>query len=767
MRRAAFREWLTCAVAVAGAAAMAAATGAFGRIDRTLYDAGMALLERPAPADIVIVSIDQASLDRIGRWPWRRAVHATLLDRLTAARPLAVGLDMLLTEPDRGDPAGDQALADAIRRNGRIVLPVFMELAHSGALRPLAPAAPFASAAAATGHVHVELDTDGVARSVFLREGMGAEGFPHMALALAELSGAARGKSLPGERRSGRHGPPQQDEQGRWLRDYWVHLGYLGPPGHFKRLSYVEVLLGKTDPAEIEGKYVIVGATAAGMLDVYPTPVSGNAESMPGPEIVATALDGLLRERFIRIVPPWASALAAALAVLALLVSYLRLPPRRALLASAAACGGALLFSWALLALYGWWLAPAATVAGLVSCYPVWSWRRLEAAQRQMEEELERFAREPEFLESPEGTQLSGRIGDLVEQRIDQVRRATARLRDARRFVGDTLNGMPEGALVADRSLRVVLANPQASKLLAVDPAALAGRALPEALAPIAPPSLQPWDTLLERAPVGFEAKHPAGHELLVKVVPFVDAEGARRGLLVSLVDISELREAERARERTLGFISHDLRSPLASIVALLDLEELAPDAAPKDMHVRIRRHVERSLSLSDDFVQLGRAEAVNAARFEPVDLRKVLDEAIDEIQPLAAKRNMSITLVEAPASAQAAGVRDVLVRVFINLLSNAVKYGREATPIECSIRRESDQVEAVVADHGEGIAPEELPRLFGRFERVGAEKRMGPGGAGLGLAFVKSAVEKHGGTVEARSERGAGTRFIVRLPAK
>ncbi|MCX7158487.1 MAG: CHASE2 domain-containing protein, partial [Proteobacteria bacterium] len=106
-------EWIGTVVAVTALAALAAGFGWFWRLDQTLYDAALVLRHKSAPDDIVIVAIDQQSLDQVGRWPWRRAIHATLLERLTQAGVKGVAIDILLAEPDRADPAGDEVLARA------------------------------------------------------------------------------------------------------------------------------------------------------------------------------------------------------------------------------------------------------------------------------------------------------------------------------------------------------------------------------------------------------------------------------------------------------------------------------------------------------------------------------------------------------------------------------------------------------------------------------------------------------------------------------
>lgn len=764
-------EWIGATIFVTLSAALAAGLGWFWRLDQTLYDAALALRHRPAPQDVVIVAIDQQSLDQVGRWPWRRAIHATLLERLTAAGAKGVAMDILLAEPDRADPGGDEALARAIRKNGRTVLPVIVESSQSGLLREVLPAAMFAEAAAALGHVHIELDQDGIARSLYLREGLAGGGrqYLHLAAALALLdkgADASAREALPGQRRESQDGP-RSAQAGLWLRDNWAHIAFLGPPGHFQTVSYVDVLRGAVPEDALKGKLVLVGATAAGMMDSYPTPVSGYARSMPGVELSANVVAGLRGAGFISIVPMAVQVLVPALLVVLLMGAYLRLSARRGLLLTALGIAG--VFGCTLLLVYfgGWWFAPSPAMFGLLACYPVWSWRRLEAAQRYMDEELAAASREPELLPyaAPVARSRKTAMSDEIEARIDEVRRASARVRDMRRFVGDTLDGLPEAAMVVDTDLRITLANAQAAALMGKPVLALSGKRAPDIVGEVLAQGSPDWNTLLARAPVSFEAKHIDKRDLFVTVVPFSGSAGERRGLLISLVDVTMLKEAERKRDEYMRFLSHDLRSPLVSITAMLDLRELAPETQKEDFFDRIRRSVERSLSLAEDFVQLGRAEAIEESRFTAVDLAELMHGAVDEAESQSSAKNIALNVAFAPEAALTRGVRDVLFRVFINILSNAIKYSPENTRIECTIEPAGDRWRCTFADQGYGIAAEDLPKLFDRFERLEAAKRRGEKGAGLGLAFVKTAIEKHGGRVEVESEPGKGTRFIVFLP--
>ncbi len=142
----------------------------FWRMDVAIFDA--ASPTGPAPTDVVIVAIDDPSIAQLGRWPWPRAVHAALLDRLREAGARAVALDILFTEPESSSGAGDLALATAMRRGPQTVLPLLADLpGESRRPRERLPVPVLAEAAAAPGHAHLELDPDGIVRSVFLREG--------------------------------------------------------------------------------------------------------------------------------------------------------------------------------------------------------------------------------------------------------------------------------------------------------------------------------------------------------------------------------------------------------------------------------------------------------------------------------------------------------------------------------------------------------------------------------------------------------------------
>lgn len=758
-------EWSLLSLALLACVVALSMSRALERIDLVLNDQLARLNGPSASPDIVIVAIDDRSLAEIGRWPWRRGIHAAVLDRISAADPRAVGLDLILVEPDLTHPGDDLLLGEAIARSRKVVLPLVLQDRQAGSgLERAEPLAALASHAAAVSHIHLEIDADGIVRSTFLREGNGARWWEHFAVAVLRAGSFALPETLPGQRRPEPADPAPNEAA--WLRDHHVQIAFTGPPGSFERVSYVDVLRGLVPAERLAGKYVLVGATAAGMGDAYPTPRSGEAELMPGVEIAANVMNALLLDHRLQRANAWQNAVFSVLPVALALLAVTLLAPTAGLLASAGLLATTLAAAWLGPVLAGLQFAPAAALLGVLLAYPLWIWRRLRAAIGYLLEEFQRM----ETRRDLPPMRPAARPGDLLDRHIQALQDASEQLRNLHRFVSETLNSVPDVTLVADTSGHVLVANQSAQRYFAARQVTrLRGRSLEELLGHLRrtdnrQPVFNASDLLrLDDTPWGAEARDGDGRDLLARFVPCFNTEGRATSWIASLVDITPIREAERQRDVALRFISHDMRSPQSSILALLEVQRLDPQAPiqPQTLE-RIERHARRTLELAEEFVQLARAES-NAYRMEVVDLVDLLDEAVDDVWPQAQAHRITLQVQRPDAPALCEADRGLLTRAIANLLVNAVKYGGEGTDVHCAVQREGSGWRLSVTDQGPGMRPEEQQALFQQFARLEPQRRAVPG-VGLGLVFVRTVIERHGGRIEVSSRPGIGTTFHFTL---
>lgn len=264
------------------------ASGATVSLDNALYDLHVRFWQYTPNNDVVIVAIDPKSLDALGQFPWQRSVHARLIDRLTADGVRAIGMDVTMATPETGNPQNDLLLADAMHRSGKVVMPVFAEAVDlGGTLQEALPIQVIAKSVAALGQVDVAKDTDELVRGAYLKAGLGSAYWPSLALAMYQLDRHASTAPLPGL-----HDPLTGDASPYlWMRDNYVMLRYAGLNGTFGRLSYVDVLSGNVPASMLKGRWVLIGATAAGLGDIIQTPDS----AIPGVEYQANVLESLQR----------------------------------------------------------------------------------------------------------------------------------------------------------------------------------------------------------------------------------------------------------------------------------------------------------------------------------------------------------------------------------------------------------------------------------------------------------------------------------------
>jgi len=363
------------------AAALLTQTKVLYPLDQWLYDSIIRHTETAPPKDIVIISIDQKSLNELGRWPWRGITHARLLERLTRANPRAIAFDIAFAEPDSQHPDDDEALALAIRANGRVVLPILLEEGAQGlSLRETKPLAIFAEASAALGHVDTELEADGVARSAFLLAGLGEPRWPAFGLAVATVGGDDLPDPLPGER------APKNRIAGSdvWQRDYRILVPFSGPPGHIRQISFVDVLAGKVSPGEFDGRYVLIGATATGLGDHVPTPVSAFSRPLSGVEFNAEVLFSLLRNHSVVEVNQTHQLALNLVVTLGLSILFYKLGGSSVL---GILFGGTLLIvtsSIVLLTQFHQWYSPSALLLVLILGFALSNWRHLKAVMKKL-----------------------------------------------------------------------------------------------------------------------------------------------------------------------------------------------------------------------------------------------------------------------------------------------------------------------------------------------------------------------------------------------
>jgi adenylate cyclase len=283
-------------VAGFAAAVLLLASGVMQPLDNALYDANMRHWSYSTSDQVVIVAIDPQSLASIGHWPWPRSVHAQLIQRLTQAGVRGVGMDVTMAEADDGHADDDVAYAKAMEQNGHVVMPVFAEAAElGGVLEEVLPTPLIARSAAAFGHVDASKDPDGISRGVYLKAGLGQARWSALALALYEIGQSSPLRPLPGLRQ------PEETASSpyQWIRDDYALIHFAGGAGAFNQVSYVDVLQGRVPDALLKDRWVLVGATAAGLGDQLATSASGANNPMPGVEYQANILESLHGDRLI------------------------------------------------------------------------------------------------------------------------------------------------------------------------------------------------------------------------------------------------------------------------------------------------------------------------------------------------------------------------------------------------------------------------------------------------------------------------------------
>jgi signal transduction histidine kinase len=378
-----------------------------------------------------------------------------------------------------------------------------------------------------------------------------------------------------------------------------------------------------------------------------------------------------------------------------------------------------------------------------------------------------------------------GEVARAFNYMAEELQHYVGELQRQKSRLEAVLEASPEAVVVTDKTGRVTMTNPAASRMLGIGPASF-GRLISELRIP---PGV--LTCLREASSTGGAVKEIEVGEktywaYAARMMESGDkghAEGpasdglSGEGTILAVRDITEYRSLERAKTAFVSDVSHELRTPLTTIQSALDLIERAGERLdPLERRAleladgelkRIRTMVEELLTLSLMDSQQYSLEVA------PTDLDEVVRKALESMEAKAKRFGIEVRYAgdgNSTSGGRLGNHRCVcdaqkVYQVLLNLLDNAIKYSDPGSRVDVRMLGDADSVSVRVSDTGAGIPEEDLPHLFDRFYRVNKDRSRATGGSGLGLAISKQIVDLHGGRLSARSEVGVGSTFDVWLP--
>lgn len=274
---------------------------------------------------------------------------------------------------------------------------------------------------------------------------------------------------------------------------------------------------------------------------------------------------------------------------------------------------------------------------------------------------------------------------------------------------------------------------------------------------------------LLERAQANGEAESRVsrwGREYQLNASRVL-SDGKFTGIVLLVFDVTDKVFAERNRREFTANVSHELKTPLQSIMGSAELIEngLVKPEDMKEFSDRIYKEAARLLTLIEDIIRLSQLDENVELAWENLDIAKMASDTAALLRDTAEKKNVKINLDCEPTEIY--GVRQLYSEIIYNLCENAIKYNKDGGSVTVSVHPKNGGIELTVSDTGIGIPPEHRSRVFERFYRVDKSHSKATGGTGLGLSIVKHAVQYLGGQIDLTSRVGEGTKITVFFPNK
>ncbi len=693
--------------------------GVFEGMDNYCYDLFFRLRGMEEPdRRILIAAIDERTLNGLGRWPLERSHYARLLDVLGAAR--VVGLDVLMAEPASDDPV----LTEAIKRHGRVVLPLSIERPlPDPTLRPGGPPA------VPAGHVHLEQDIDGTVRRVFHTLYRDGRLFPSFSSVVGETAG---GKPF-------RHATPAAGSGSRHQDIFQLdgmRINYLGPPGTFPHVSMVDIVEGRYPATFFAGRIVLAGVTADGLEKGVSTPFSQFRRGMSGVETHANILNNLINNNPVGEASENAATVISLVAALAGFLLFFRSGESRLLILWSGGMVAGLALSYGAMALYRFWFSPILFTALLSFMFVLAYLIRLE--------------------------------------------QAGIRLRAAEREWEDSFNTIDDGIVLVDGSGCVSRMNEAAARMEAprllelLDVASERGQAKGGTVSPSTEEIRDPCTGSSFEVKTMHRSGRGAWPDGAVHVIR--DVTSARKTEQEKEQLRRQFLQAQKMESmgRLAGGVAHDFNNILTAIIGFSEmaLARIGQKHSVSDYLRIVNESGMKAAALVRQLLIFSRKNNVElqvvSIRDIVEDMAKMLGRVIGEDVDLSLDTEGSVN----PVLADPGQVEQIVMNLAVNArdaMPQGGTIGIRVADVSLDDSYASSRLDVApgrylmlsVSDTGVGMSPEVQARIFEPFYTT---KKAGEG-TGLGLSTVYGIVSRLAGHIEVSSNPNEGTVFRIYFP--
>jgi len=321
------------------------------------------------------------------------------------------------------------------------------------------------------------------------------------------------------------------------------------------------------------------------------------------------------------------------------------------------------------------------------------------------------------------------------------------------------LESMESGVIAIDNNEKIILINPYSKKLFALKEDII-GKNLSDCII-----DYDLINFIREMPEIGareIKLFHPVERELRVKKAPIISGSKNTMGVVISVLDITDIKRLENMRSEFVANVSHELKTPLTSIKGFSETLRYVEDNETKNKFLDIiDKESERLTNLINDILVLSNIENLHKMDHECFKPGEVVENVLEIVKSQALKKNISIEYKD-EFNNKIIGSKDKFHQLALNLIENSIKYSNDGAIVKINLTLEGEYFIFKVSDNGIGIPKNDITRIFERFYRV--DKSRSTRGTGLGLAIVKHIVKLFNGDISVESELGVGSTFTVKI---